>query len=141
MITFGNNKIKLTSDRKSPDKYDLMWWGPTANRTATILNLSWCVVQFEVYNGHVIEAPYAVGFKYHIMTYPNFYNKKSDDVCIECYKACLINPLDYAEGLAGRYYGVIGKVSDRSDALFYQLFLDLKKDGNLKSLFKEKVNG
>lgn len=141
MITFGNGKVKLTSDRKSPDKYDFIWWGPDDSKTANLLNLSWVDIGFSAYNNHNIETPYSVGFKYNILTYPHIYNKKSDDVCIDCYKACLIDPLDYSESIAGRYYGVIGKVSDRSDAFFYQLFLDLKQNGNLKSLFKEKVNG
>jgi hypothetical protein len=130
MISFGQ-KIKLTSDRKKPESYDFLWWGPKNQ-------LNQCDIGFAIYKDDKINVPYPVGFEYHIMVYPKSFYVKSDAICIDTSIACLIDPLDYCETLASNYYGVIGKCSEGSSAFFRDLKANLIEDGNLISLFNQK---
>lgn len=134
MINFGNSS-KLTTDRKTPDQYDMLWWGPKRRWSEYDITAK-TEVGFTVYENDHLGQEYPVGYVYHILTYPHYFNKKSDDICIEQYRACLINPLDYAETLAYNYYGVIAKVSANSYHLMKDIRANLREDGHLMSLFQ-----
>lgn len=122
MIIFGQGR-KLTSCRKTPEEYDMIHWDIST--------------EFEKYNDHVINKPYPVGWEYHIIIYRKPIKMFKVEKYLEYFKACLIDPLDYAESVAGQYYGIIGKISNRSEELFDTIYKEINEKGSPFRILKE----
>ena len=122
MISFGSKRI-LSNQRKLPSEYDMLCWDTNGCRV------------FD-YHEHNILAESKVGFLYHIILYKQKLSKKADPVFNELFTACLIDPLTYAESVAGQYLGFLGKVSDKSTEMFELILDEIQKKGSANEFVK-----
>lgn len=118
LITFGSKSRQLTSDRKTPDQYDLIYWD----------NISCRIYDYTDAHERLVETQ--VGFWYHILLFQPKLSKKADYMFSELFTACLIDPLTYAESMARNYQGFIGKMSNKSQEFFDSALASIQTKGN-----------
>lgn len=129
MILFGSNKVKLTQDRKKPDEYDLLAWDASG-------------AMFVSYKDHKIEPIYPSSWQYHVILYKRWYRLPKETKYHESFKACLLDPLVFIESIVGQgYYGYIGKCSDKSKVLFFNLMNQVMEKGHANEYLKSYISG